>query len=167
MTKQGSANFEIPAEMRAMAEKSVAQARQAFETFMSAATQAAASADTQAAGARAGAKEVGTLAVGFAERNIASSFEFAQQLVRAKDAQEVMALYADYAKRQIAALGDQAKDLAKRRHPRWPARRPSAEAAKVPAVTTRRPGPWSERSGFMTVLCIAIFLLQCTKDGAI
>ena len=108
MTKQGSANFEIPAEMRAMAEKSVAQARQAFETFMSAATQAASTVDKQATGA----KQVGTLAVSFAERNIATSFEFAQQLVRAKDAQDVMALYADYAKRQIAALSDQAKDLA-------------------------------------------------------
>ena len=65
------------------------------------------------AGARAGAKEVGELAVRFAERNIASSFEFAQQLVRAKDSQEVMALHADYVKRQIAALSDQAKELTK------------------------------------------------------
>ncbi len=109
MTKQGSMNFEIPAEMRALAEKSVAQALHAFETFMSAATQAASTVDKQAAGA----KEVGTLAVRFAERNIASSFEFAQQLVRAKDAQEVMALQADYVKRQIAAFSDQAKELSK------------------------------------------------------
>jgi len=112
MTK-GSMNFEIPAEMRALAEKSVEQARQAFETFMSAATQAASTADKQVQGAQAGAKEVGTLAVRFAERNLASSFEFAQQLVRAKDTQEVMALHADYVKRQIAALSDQAKELSK------------------------------------------------------
>ncbi len=113
MAKQGTMNFEIPAEMRALAEKSVEQARQAFETFMSAATQAASTADRQAEGARTGAKEVGELAVRFAERNIASSFEFAQQLVRAKDSQEVMALHADYVKRQIAALTDQAKELTK------------------------------------------------------
>ena len=106
-------NFEIPAEMRALAEKSVEQARQAFETFMSAATQAASTADKQAAGARAGVKEVGGLAVRFAERNVASSFEFAQQLVRAKDSQEVMALHAAYVKRQIAALSDQTKELTK------------------------------------------------------
>ena len=113
MAKQGNMNFEIPAEMRALAEKSVEQARQAFETFMTAATQAASTADKQAAGARAGAKEVGELAVRFAERNVASSFEFAQQLVRAKDPQEVMALHADYVKRQIAALSEQAKELTK------------------------------------------------------
>lgn len=113
MDKQGNMNFEIPAEMRALAEKSVDQARQAFETFMSAATQAASTADKQAAGARAGVKEVGELAVRFAQRNVASSFEFAQQLVRAKDSQEVMALHADYVKRQIAALSEQTKELTK------------------------------------------------------
>jgi phasin len=122
MTK-GSMNFEIPAEMRALAEKSVEQARQAFETFMSAATQAASTADKQVQGAQAGAKEVGSLAVRFAERNLASSFEFAQQLVRAKDTQEVMALHADYVKRQIATLSEQAKELSK-------------EAAKVAGSTT-------------------------------
>jgi phasin len=111
MAKQGNTNFEIPAEMRALAEKSVEQARQAFEAFISAATQAASTADKQAAGARAGAKEVGELAISFAERNVATSFEFAQQLVRAKDSQEVMTLQADYVKRQIAALGEQAKEL--------------------------------------------------------
>jgi phasin len=113
MDKQGNMNFEIPAEMRALAEKSVDQARQAFETFMSAASQAASTADKQAAGARAGVKEVGELAARFAERNVASSFEFAQRLVRAKDSQEVMALHTDYVKRQIAALSEQTKELTK------------------------------------------------------
>jgi phasin len=109
MAKQGSASFEIPVEMRAFAEKSVEQARQAFDSFISAAQQAASSADKQAAGARAGAQELGGLAVRFAERNIAASFEFAQQLVRAKDSEEVLALQSDYVKNQMAALNDQAK----------------------------------------------------------
>jgi len=113
MAKQGNMNLEIPTEIRALAEKSVEQARQAFESFMSAATQAASNAEKQAAGARAGAKGVGELAVRFAERNIASSFEFAQQLVRAKDSEEVVALHAEYVKRQVAALTDQAKELTK------------------------------------------------------
>jgi phasin len=125
MAKAGSANFEIPEEMRAIAEKSVEQARQAFDTFISAAQQVATSADKQAAGARAGAKEVGELAFRFAERNLASSFEFAQRLVRAKDSEEVMALYADYVKRQISAFSDQAKELTK-------------EAAKMAGPATQR-----------------------------
>ena len=113
MANQGHMNFEVPSEMRALAEKSVEQARQAFETFISAATQAVSTADKQAAGARAGAKDVGELAVRFAERNIASSFEFAQELVRARDSEQVMALHADYVKRQVATLSDQVKELTK------------------------------------------------------
>jgi phasin len=111
MAKQGSANFEIPAEMRALAEKSVEQARQAFDGFISAARQAASTADRQATGARVGAQELGSLAVRFAERNIATSFDFAQRLVRAKDTEEVLALQSDYVKNQVAALNEQAKDL--------------------------------------------------------
>jgi phasin len=113
MTKQGSTNFEIPAEMRAIAEKGVEQARQVLDRFITAAQKAAASADKQAEGARASAKEIGELAVSFAERNIAASFEFAQRLIRAKDPGEVMALHADYVKQQIATLSDQARELTK------------------------------------------------------
>jgi phasin len=111
MAKPGNANFEIPAEMRAFAEQSVEQARKAFDSFIAAAQAAAGTADKQAEGARAGAKGLSDLAMGFAERNIAASFDFAQQLVRAKDSGEVLALQADYVKSQMAALNEQAKKL--------------------------------------------------------
>ena len=113
MAKQGNLNFEIPPEMRALAEKSLEQARQAFETFISAANHAVTAADKRLQGAHAGAKEVGELAARFAERNIASSFEFAQQLVRAKDTQEVLSLHSDYVNRQMTTLSDQAKELSR------------------------------------------------------
>ena len=113
MAKDGNANFEIPAEMREFAEKSVEQAKLAFDSFISAAQQAVNTAENQAASARTGAKEAGDLAMRFAERNIASSFEFAQRLLRAKDPQEMTALHAEYVKSQIAALTDQAKELSK------------------------------------------------------
>jgi phasin len=124
MAKADTASFEIPAEMRAIAEKSVEQARQAFDTFVSAAQQAVTSADKQVAGARDGAKEVGALAMRLAERNIAASFEFAERLIRAKDVQEAMELHADYVKRQIASFSEQAKELSK-------------EAAKLAGSSTR------------------------------
>jgi phasin len=113
MAKEGNANFEIPAEMRAFAEKSVEQAKQAFDSFISAAQHAVNTAETHAATARSGAKEIGEMAIGFTQRNVASSFEFAEKLVRAKDAQELTALHTDYVKSQIAALTDQAKELSK------------------------------------------------------
>jgi phasin len=113
MAKDGVPNFEIPAEFRAFAEKSVAQAKQAFEGLVAAAQHTANTAENQAASARSGAKEVGEMAVRFTERNIASSFEFAQKMVQAKDSSELIALHQDYVKSQIAALTDQAKELNK------------------------------------------------------
>lgn len=113
MAKEGVPKFEIPSEVRAFAEKSVEQAKQAFDSFITAAQHAVNTAETQASTARSGAKEVGEMAVSFTERNIAASFEFAQKLVRARDSAEVMALHAEYVKNQISALTDQAKELNK------------------------------------------------------
>lgn len=113
MANNGNGKFEIPTEMRAFAEKSVEQAKQAFDGFISAAKHAVNTAESQAATARTGAKEIGDLAIGFTQRNVASSFEFAERLVRAKDAEELTALHSDYVKSQIAALTEQAKELSK------------------------------------------------------
>ena len=103
--------FEIPPEMRAIAEKSVEQARQAFDGFISAAHKAVSTFEGQAETARKGAKDVTEKAMTFAERNIANSFEFWQQLVRAKDVQDVLKLQADYVRTQMQALSEQAKEL--------------------------------------------------------
>jgi len=114
MTKESEARFEIPADMRALAEKSVEQAKQAFDIFVSAAQHAVNTAETHAATAQAGAKEVGELAMTFAERNITSAFTFAQKLLQARDPKDVMALHSEYANSQIAALTEQANELSKR-----------------------------------------------------
>ena len=56
MAKESSARFEIPSDMRALAEKSVEQAKQAFDIFISAAQHAVSTAENQAATAQADAK---------------------------------------------------------------------------------------------------------------
>jgi phasin len=89
------------------------QAKQAFNSFISAAQHAVNSVENQVASARTGAKEVGEMAIGFSKRNIDTSFEFAEKLVHAKDPQELTALHSDYVKTQIAALTEQAKELSK------------------------------------------------------
>jgi len=114
MANEDGARFDFASDMRVLTEKSVEQAREAFDTFVTAAQQAVNAAETRAIGARTGAKEVGELALGFAERNIASSFEFAQKLLAAKEPKEVMSLHADYVSAQIANLNDQAKELTRR-----------------------------------------------------
>jgi len=123
MAKDENSNFEIPAEMRAFAEKSVAQAKLAFDSFISAAQQAVNTAENHAATARVGSKEAGDLAMQFAERNIASSFDFAQRLLQAKDPREVAKLHAEYVKSQVTTLTEQAKELSK-------------QAAKIAGQTT-------------------------------
>jgi phasin len=103
--------FQVPPEMRALAEKSVEQAKQAIDGFMAAAHNTVSAIEGQAETARKGAKDVGHKAMGFAERNIASSFDFAQKLVRAKDMQEMLELQASYIRTQMQVLGEQAKEL--------------------------------------------------------
>lgn len=113
MANNGGTSFEIPAEMRAFAEKSVEQAKQAFDGFISAAQHAVGTAETQAKSIQTGAKGAGELAMRFAERNVAASFEFAQRVLHAKDAKEVTALQIEYVRNQVAALTEQAKELSK------------------------------------------------------
>jgi phasin len=104
-------NFEVPTQMRQLAEQSLEQARKAMDGFIGAAQKAVTTVETQAAAAQSGAKDVGAKAIGFAEQNIANSFEFAQRLVRAKDMQEVMAIQQEYMQSQMKAMAEQAKDL--------------------------------------------------------
>ena len=105
--------FEVPPEMRELAEKSVTQAKQAFDGFIAATQHAVGTAETQVKTLQTGAKGAGAgeLALKFAEKNVAASFEFAQKLLHAKDAQEFAALQAEYVKSQLATLTEQAKEL--------------------------------------------------------
>ena len=58
MAKEGSTNFNIPTEMRTFAEKTMEQARQAFDSFVAATQEAVGHAETRAASARSGVKDV-------------------------------------------------------------------------------------------------------------
>ena len=111
MAKNPAEQFEIPAEMRAFAEKSVEQAKQAFEGYLSAAHRTVSMIEGQAESARKGAKDIGAKAMDFAERNVASSFDLAQKLVRAKDVHELMELQASFIRTQMQVLAEQAKEI--------------------------------------------------------
>jgi phasin len=111
MAKDAMPNFEIPQEMRQMAEQSVEQAKRAVDTFMTAAQQAVGTIEGRAAAAQQGARDVSRKAMVFAEQNLATSFEFAQKLVRAKDAQELMRLQTEFVRAQMERLSQQAKEL--------------------------------------------------------
>jgi phasin len=111
MAMNPSEPFQIPPEMRAFAEKSVEQARQAFDGYLAAAQRTVSMFEGQAESARKGVKDVSAKALEFAEHNVASSLELAQKMIRAKDAQEVMELQASYIRAQMQALTQQAREL--------------------------------------------------------
>jgi phasin len=111
MARNPGETFEVPPEMRAFAERSFEQARQAFDGFLAAANRTVSTFEGQAQTAQRGAKDIGQKAMSFAEKNIANAFDFAQQLVRAKDVDEILKMQADYIKSQMQALSEQAKEL--------------------------------------------------------
>ena len=107
----GLNKFDIPQDLRAMAESSVEQARKAFDTFLSAAHRTAQTVEGQSQVAREGAKDLGMKAISFAEKNVAASLDYAERLIRAKDVSEVLRLHNDYVQDQIRTLADQAQEL--------------------------------------------------------
>ena len=111
MAKDPFEQFAIPNEMRAFAEQSVTQARKAFEGFIEAANKAMGQMQGQAQAAHSSASEIAHKSMAYAEKNVAATFEFAQKLMRAKDAAELMALQSEYLSRQMQALSSQVQDL--------------------------------------------------------
>ncbi|RJF70757.1 phasin [Rhodopseudomonas palustris] len=111
MDQDGRDRFEIPKEMRSIAEASFDQARKAFEHMLSNAQQTATTIEDRGAVVRANAKDITTKAVGFAERNVSAALDYAQQLVHAKDLGDVLRLHSEYVQAQMKALAEQATEL--------------------------------------------------------
>jgi phasin len=103
--------FEIPKDMRSMAEATFDQARKAFEGFLASAQQTAAKIEGQGASVRAGAKDISAKAIGYAEKNVAASLDHAQQLLHAKDLADVMRLHSEYVQNQMRSLAEQASEM--------------------------------------------------------
>jgi len=101
----------VPPEMRKLAEQNLQQAKKTFEELMDATQRAVANFGGHASTAQTTALELQRKVVGYSERNVAASLEYAQNLLRAKDAGELMKLHADYMKNQMQALTEQARDI--------------------------------------------------------
>lgn len=102
----------LPPEMRVFAEQSVQQTRRAFEELMTATQRAVSTFEEHASTAQTNAREIQRKMIGYSERNVAASLDFAQKLLSAKDAEAVLALHAEYVKGQMQALSEQARDIA-------------------------------------------------------
>jgi phasin len=103
--------FEIPKNMRSMAEAGFEQARNAFERFISGAQAAADSLSARAATMGSGARDINALAFSYAQKNVQASLDHAEALLHAKDLSEVMRLQREYAQAQMRALAEQASEM--------------------------------------------------------
>jgi phasin len=104
-------NYELPNEVRDFAEKSVDQARKAFDGFLGAANKAVSAAETQAHTVQSNTKEMTTKAMSYAEQNVTAAFELAQKLVRSKDMQEILQHQSEYLKSQAASIQAQLQEF--------------------------------------------------------
>jgi phasin len=111
MSEEGRERFEIPKEMRSMAEASVDQARKAFEKFLAGAQATAGSIEQRGETVRAGAKDISAKAISYAEKNVQASLDYAQSLLHAKDLSEIMRLHSEYVQAQMRALAEQASEM--------------------------------------------------------
>ena len=103
--------FEVPNDLRDFAERSVEQARKAFEGFISVAQRASGVAGDAATTPQSGVKSVSAHVLSYTERNVNAAFDLAQKLARAKDPQEALTLQGEYLRTQLAVLQEQAKEL--------------------------------------------------------
>jgi len=103
--------FDIPEQMRDAADKSVNQAKKAFDDFIDATQKVVAKAEGSAQSLREGAADVNRQALAYVEENVAASFELAHRLVRARSVEEVAAIQQEFIQRQMTNLTQQGKSL--------------------------------------------------------
>jgi len=103
-------DYKIPVEVRDFAEKSVEQARKAFEGFSDAAQKAIASVEGTPL-VHSGARDVSAKALSFADANVKAAFDLAHKIVQAKDPQEVLQLQTEFVKSQMGVIQEQTKEL--------------------------------------------------------
>jgi phasin len=111
MSEDGRDRFEIPKDMRAMAEASFDQARKGFEKFLASAQATAGTIEERGATVRAGARDIGAKAISYAEKNLQASLDYAQSLLQAKDLTEIMRLHSEYVQAQMRTLAEQASEM--------------------------------------------------------
>ena len=105
--------FEIPQQMRDMAEKNVEQARMAYGQMMDSMMKAMGmwSAAVPANEMTSGFKVTQERATRFAKQNAEAGFALAAELATAKDIQEVLSIQSRYAQTQMQSYALQAQEL--------------------------------------------------------
>ena len=103
--------FEIPQQIRDLAEKNIEQARSAYSQFMDAALKAQAM--MPANPVTSSVKDAQDRAMKFTQANLNASFDLAAALAKAKDPKEILDIQTKYAQVQMQAFQTQTQELGK------------------------------------------------------
>jgi hypothetical protein len=103
--------FEIPGEMRVVAERSIEQAKLAFDNYMRMTWDASSTFQAKAEANQVDVQAVRNKTMNFIVQNMTLSFEFCQRLVQVKEAEELLRLVNGFLKSQMQTLNEQMMDL--------------------------------------------------------
>jgi hypothetical protein len=105
MTGSGTPKFEIPTDMRKVTEQSLEQVKTAINAYLQ-------FFKSNVPENVMGGSALSDKILNYAERNVASAFEFAQRLAQVNNVQDIFMLQTEFMRAQMQAMADQAKDLA-------------------------------------------------------
>ena len=100
----GSTAPEFPTDMRKMIEQSVEQVRTAVTNYLEFLKRVV-------PGDVTGGSELSNKVLNYAERNLASAFEFAGKLAQVKDFQALASLQVEFVQSQMQVMTEQAREL--------------------------------------------------------
>lgn len=104
MTESGTPKFEFPTDMRKVTEQSLEQVKTAINAYLQFFKS---NVPENAMGGSALSDKI----LGYAERNIASAFEFAQRLAQVNNVQDIFMLQTEFMRAQMQVMAEQTKDL--------------------------------------------------------
>ena len=97
--------------MREMAQTTLDKAKDAVSKYMAESQKMREKADKTVRTSYSTAKDMNEKTVAFAEANVAAGFDLAQRLLRAKDPQEMGAVYQSHLKEQMERMNAQFREL--------------------------------------------------------
>jgi len=104
--------FEVPEQMRALAEKGVSQARDSYAKFKDVAETHNGTIEAVFTTASKGASEYSAKLMEMMKANTTATLDFAQELLGTRSPSEALELWTSHAKKQFEALTVQSKELA-------------------------------------------------------
>jgi phasin len=103
--------FEVPEQMRALAEKGVSQARDSYARFKDVAESHNGTIEAVFTNASRGASEYSAKLMEFLKANTSANLDFAQELLGVKSPSAALELWTSHARKQFETLSAHAKEL--------------------------------------------------------